>query len=214
MPQHTTSNFKRPPRACAHCGELFQPLNDTKRFCSRRCYGNARTCSVVDRFWRYVQKTSTCWIWTGGRNKQNYGRIGVSGRMVPAHRVSWELHNGAIPNGLFVCHTCDNPPCVNPTHLWLGTTTDNARDMAAKGRQAFQRDPSRAARGIRNGNYTHPESRPKGERHHRAKLTDDDVRAIRIARTGGQTIRSIAADYDVTEATIKRIVYRKNWKHI
>jgi hypothetical protein len=214
MHDSTTSNFKRPQRPCVQCGQLFQPLNDVKRFCGKRCYGDAKKQPTEERFWPHVHKTDTCWLWTSGCNEHGYGRISHNRRMELAHRISWMLHNGSIPKGLFVLHRCDNPPCVNPDHLWLGTYTDNARDMAAKGRQVFQRHPERAARGARNGNATHPETRPRGEQHPSAKLTENDVHAIRKLRGAGRTMPSLAAQFGVIEGTIKRIVYRKIWKHI
>lgn len=214
MPQNTTSNFKRPQRACVHCGQLFQPLNDAKKYCSKRCYGDAKTRPIPMRFWPHVQKSDTCWEWTAGRNEHGYGRLYYKGKMTLAHRVSWELHNGSVPDGKFVLHHCDNPPCVNPAHLWIGDHTDNARDMAAKGRQVFQQHPERAPRGERNRNHTHPETIRHGEVHPRAKLTNQDVLAIRSLRQTGRAMNSLAIEYGVTEATIKRIVYRKGWKHI
>jgi hypothetical protein len=89
---------------------------------------------VVDRFWEKVQKGDGCWVWSGGLIS-GYGRFVVRhGLYVRAYRFSYELANGPIPDGLFVCHRCDNPPCVNPAHLFLGTCKDNFEDMRAKGR--------------------------------------------------------------------------------
>lgn len=96
---------------------------------------------LKDRFWPKVEKAGPgdCWLWTAGVDGHGYGKVKIEGRCLKASRVSWELHNGAIPEGLDVCHSCDTPLCVNPSHLWLGTQLDNMRDMAAKGRRAVRK---------------------------------------------------------------------------
>lgn len=89
------------------------------------------------RFWQKVKKTDNCWIWTSSKTNSGYGLFsrGLYGtKKVYAHRLSWEIHNGSLPGKLFVCHKCDNPPCINPEHLFLGTNSDNIRDCFAKGR--------------------------------------------------------------------------------
>lgn len=95
---------------------------------------------IADRFWPKVQKTDVCWLWIGATSA-GYGRIG-RGR-AKDHEVSWELHNGPVPHGLWVLHKCDNPPCVRPDHLFLGTQSDNMKDAEAKGRL---KHPGRAPR--------------------------------------------------------------------
>lgn len=97
---------------------------------------------LEDRFWRFVAKGShsDCWIWRGGRHPRGYGILpiarGGKNRNVRAHRLSWEMANRCkIPEGMVACHSCDNPPCVNPAHIWIGTQADNMRDMIAKGRK-------------------------------------------------------------------------------
>lgn len=153
---------------------------------------------VEERFWKYVNKTDGCWEWTGARfvaggyGALNGGRRGVTLR---AHRLSWEIHHGPIPAGMDICHKCDNPPCVNPAHLFPGTTTQNMRDCSGKGR----------ARG----------GSPGGERHHQAKLTDVKVLAIRTEyAAGGVGLQPLADRYGVSKKTILNVVHRRVWKHV
>ncbi len=114
--------------------------------------------------------------------------------MVYAHRVSWELHHGPIPDGLCVCHTCDVRTCVNPAHLFLGTTAENLADMHRKGREGHG-----GAKGILNSS---------------AKLTANQVREIRTLYAQGVIQCEIAQQYQVTQATISEIVLHKTWQHI
>lgn len=155
--------------------------------------------SLEERFWAKVQRTENqdkCWLWLAGRDINGYGRIGTGGHDGPthlAHRVSYRLATGNEPGALFVCHSCDNPPCVNPRHLFLGTNTDNLRDASKKG----------LLRGIQ-----------AGERHPRAKLTESDVRAIRDAVRNGRSVASLAREYGMSQSTLSRVWRGLRWSHI
>lgn len=152
------------------------------------------------RFLSRVQvKASGCHEWGGATDGHGYGHLWLQGRIVKAHRASWILQRGAIPAGLWVLHKCDNPPCVNPDHLFLGDRTDNMRDMAAKGRQVFQASPEKIKRGARA---------------HRAKLTEAQVLAIIGLIREGRTHKSIGAEYGVSTPAISAIASRRNWAHL
>lgn len=134
---------------------------------------------------------SDCIVWEGAIDSEGYGRLGSR----KAHRVAWENAHGPIPDGLLVCHHCDNRACVNVDHLFLGTAADNNRDRHQKGR----------SRGLFRSGPDHPATVRRGERHWQAKLTDRDVAAIRARRAAGDLCRVIAADYGINEATVSRI---------
>jgi hypothetical protein len=148
-----------------------------------------------ETFWKRVSVGSDndCWIWTGSRTKQGYGNLRIKQKTVYAHRYIYELRNGKIPDGLVVCHKCDNPACVNPSHLFLGTQGDNVRDRDEKGRRG-----------------SNP---PRGESHHNSKLTEKDVAEIRKMLADGQSIRKIASKFGVTSWTIGSIAVGKTWKN-
>ena len=151
-------------------------------------------------FWAHVDKSGECWIWTG-KKRARYGRVKREGKYLSAHRLAWALANGPIPAGLLALHRCDNPSCVRPDHLWLGTQADNMADRDAKGRQA-------------TGMRTRPETRAKGERSRSAKLTAKKVIQIRRMVAGGKKAKEIAAMFGVTERTIYNISQRETWKHL
>lgn len=145
------------------------------------------------QFWAKVRKQpgDGCWEWTGSFNDKGYGKVRVDGRMVRAHRVAWELAHGplSLPADATVCHRCDNPACVRPDHLFLGTQLDNIRDRDAKGR---------AARGAQTG---------------AAKLSDEDVRAIRAA-AGDLSGRALARRYGVSHVVVQGILRGESWRHV
>lgn len=154
------------------------------------------SASMADRIARRIDpglSDAECWMWRGalGGRKANgigYGKFTVRGRQYDAHRVSWELHNGKpIPVGFHVLHRCDNPLCVNPRHLRLGSNDDNIADMVGKWRHTY------------------------GERNPRARLTEDAVREI---RTSGLSRDELAAKFAVTTGTINDVLARRSWKHV
>jgi len=146
------------------------------------------------RFWRFVSmppEPNGCWLWIGTKLRSGYGIFYFRGNVrVRAHRMSYRLHFGEFDESMDVLHSCDNPSCVKPSHLYLGTHAQNMTDRDAKGRQA---------RGRRNGS---------------AKLTDDDVRLIRKLRTTGLTHPQLAANYGVTKQTIAALLNGKTWRSI
>lgn len=144
-----------------------------------------RTRPLMVRFWEKVDKNgplilpTRCWVWTAKwKTSEGYGRLWVNRKAAYPHRLSFEMHNGPIESGMKVCHRCDNPPCVNPEHLFAGTTLDNAKDCVAKGRI-----------GNRRG----------------GKITPHQKAAIRGLRRSGRTIRTIAAETGWSIRTIGRI---------
>lgn len=181
------------------------------------------SADAIARFWAKVDKSGECWIWTAGRDRDGYGCAHFSRKPIRAHRASWILTNGSIPDDKpCVLHRCDNPPCVRPDHLWVGTTDDNNKDMAAKGRvgslfgdESFaRRHPDRLARGDRHGSRTHPERVRRGEAHRSAKLTDPQVREIVRRLDCGERQQSLADEYGVARSVVSKISRRQIWRHI
>jgi hypothetical protein len=157
---------------------------------------------IAERFLSKVtpEPNTGCWLWTGALAGGGYGYLGRGGQgagNVQAHRASWEIHNGPIPDGLWVLHRCDNRQCVSPAHLFLGTQSDNMRDMVGKGRAASA------------------ETKARGERNAAAKLTAEQVTEIRAAcAAGGRGIRTaLALKYGVCRTTITYAARGDTWAH-
>lgn len=145
---------------------------------------------IPQRFMSKVSVGDDCWIWTAGRFPSGYGAFSLKGRLYRAHRMAFMLFRGEIPPGLCVCHRCDQPACVNPAHLFLGTNAENSADMVAKHRHAA---------GVRNG---------------RAKLTEDDVREIRECIREGDSQRHVAQRFGVSQVLVGLIARRKSWRNV
>jgi len=168
---------------------------------------------LVDRFWAKVNKDGPipayrpelgpCWLWTAAVKQGTIGRrrrpllpYGIcsigTGQSTTAHRVAWELEVGPIPAGLCVLHRCDNPICVRPAHLFLGTRAENCTDRRTKGRDRH----------------------PQGVDHPEAKLTDAIVRDMRRRFTQGETQTALGYEYGVSQTTVSRITLHKAWTHV
>lgn len=183
---------------CPSCGNYFNPNSKGKNrppqvYCSIKCFTPERTkrrSPPEGRFWKKVDKTGSegCWNWTAGLNAFGYGAFGVGPRkIVAAHRYSFEIHNGKIPEGLSILHSCDNPKCVNPEHLRAGTKAENSKDMVMRNRSTA------------------------GEKSASSKLSNKDVLEIFV---DPRSQSKIAKAYNVDASVISRIKGRKSWKHI
>lgn len=149
---------------------------------------------VEERFWRYVKKTDECWEWIGNKRRFGYGSIQVAGKgskKTPAHRLSYTMHVGPIPDGLFVMHKCDNPSCVNPDHLQLGTPKDNTQDMIAKGRKRVVA--------------------PVGEGNGKSKLTNEIALYI---KKSASTNAQLARELGLSPNCIRGVRTGRTWKHV
>lgn len=148
------------------------------------------------RFWEKVNKNgpllidTKCWEWTGAKKKAGYGFIGLNYKNYYAHRLAYEFYYKVLPKEQHVLHKCDNPSCVNPEHLFLGSQVDNMKDMNLKNRHAV------------------------GEKTNINKLTDKEVIEIRNKYSSGIPNKTLCKEYNVSHATIHRVVYKKLWKHI
>lgn len=142
-----------------------------------------------DKFWRRVLKTDSCWEWQGARMPMGYGQLSYDRKHTYAHRVAWVLSFGPIPEGMKVLHRCDNPPCVNPSHLFLGTSHDNSLDAASKGRMA------------------------RGSRHGQAKLTEGQVREIRSLFDAGTSQAELCRRFGISANPLWSIVHNHTWRH-
>lgn len=184
-------------KICQHCRQEFthatRGQNQPRHFCSIQCCNDSRRKDVVAKFNALLIRSDNpyeCWGWKGQVNNKGYGMIALpkpARRSVLAHRLSFQLFNGEIPDGMHVLHKCDNPICCNPRHLFWGTQTDNMQDASAKGR-------------------TH-----RGERTPGAKLTEEMVRDILASH---DTHEAIAARLGVSRTTVTNVRNRKIWKHV
>ncbi len=148
-------------------------------------------------FWERVSmltqvQESGCHVFTGSKDECGYGRINRDGKLVRLHRAVWERDNGTIPNGMVVCHTCDNPACINSTHLFTGTQVDNIKDMDKKGRRRTL----------------------IGSQQSQAKLSEEEIPKIKQRHGAGFSIAFISRMYGVSEGAIRAVVKGRTWRHV
>ena len=174
--------------------------------CSRQCQVLYRQTQeqIKKRFWASVDisgRPDSCWLWRGARSKSGYGNFRINYKQHKAHRLAYEFTYGPICDGLFACHHCDNPPCCNPHHLFLGTAQDNSDDFFKKGRKRKE-EPfevmSQRSRGSGNG---------------RAKLSESDIPCIRKLQ-GGKDIKEVAKLFHVSPSMVRFIWKGENWRHV
>lgn len=187
---------------CRGCRQRVQKAvrtcNAPPQFCSRSCFARnvnkGKGRPVQERFWKFVTigTPDECWPFTGAKRIGGYGAFKVSreGNNIAASRAAWIVTFGEIAPGLFVCHRCDNPPCCNPAHLFLGSDLDNKRDSMQKGRHAF------------------------GERSSSAKLTVDQVREIRHLAAAGVNDCELGRRFNMGRSTIRNIRVKNTWKQV
>lgn len=205
---------------CVTCGTKF-PFYQNKgrpvpKFCSHKCRGHTgfvpggtiKISEMTDEeklerlkksFEKNVIRQEGCWSWKGSIAHGGYPVMTCRRQIGPdrGHRASWIIHFGPIPEGLYICHKCDNPICTNPGHLWLGTQKENNDDKIRKCRQANNIPPHK--RGSENGS---------------ARLSEDQVKEIKILIKQGQSCYSLGKQFGVSKTTIQRIKTGKNWSHI
>ena len=179
---------------CIVCGSEFIKRKsesystfEKRRTCCRACADKVRQGTFLERFWRKVVKGISCWLWVGPVDDDGYGHIGRDYSVLRTHRVSWELHNGEISEGEMVLHTCDVPACVNPSHLFLGNSKDNAVDRNRKGRWRY------------SGRKLNPIKVKKM----RDQYSDEGV-----------THAVLAERFGVSNSTVGAVVSRATWKDV
>lgn len=172
-------------------------------------------------FWASVDQSGgadACWPWIKAKTKHGYGAFAINGRQMKAHRFACELIHGPLAVGLEACHTCHTPACCNPKHVYGGTPTDRNRATVLRGRRNPTRKAKPPVKRVRAYRYRPSKKngpgKARGEQVNTAKLTPDDVRAIRVAGANGESIRSIACRYQIVKETARLIIRREIWKHI
>lgn len=195
---------------CRQCGNITEKKRRSakSKFCSPSCRSkhtadkfwrehavseDVQHLRDVERFWKKCRmlEVDDCWMWLSGLFSNGYGQFWKKSGSIPAHRFAWQVSHGReAPKDLHVCHTCDNPLCVNPAHLFLGTALDNKLDCVSKGRHA------------------------RGEKVNPATLTDEQVLQVREGYENGSTIKHLARKFKTSQGAISGVINRKTWRHI
>jgi hypothetical protein len=157
-----------------------------------------RKANSPERFWSHVKRGPKCWLWLLACNHDGYGKTTYKHRFISAHRFAWELTLGKVPGSKCVLHKCDNPPCVRPSHLFLGTHQDNQNDRHAKGRQGDSR----------------PKNPAKGERNSSAKLNEATVRNLRREYHEGASRKLLMRKYNVSRHCVWSVGTGRSWSHV
>lgn len=208
MPTCSVAGCGRNTSARGLCGKHYQRLmNNGDPNIKRSLKGE----SAEYRFWSRVTKTEACWIWNGPKTRDGYGRLMYQDKTtVRAHRLSYLLNVGPIAEGMCVLHRCDNPSCVNPGHLYVGTHHDNASDRDIRGRGNI---PSRS--GANHWMKREPERVARGESFSRSSITDEAVRMVRSRYACGDvTQKALADEFGITRKNLHLILRMKTWKHV
>lgn len=199
MPRETSIGLER---VCVQCGEIFKiwpsDLKTSKgKYCSNRCQldWQGHPDRVLEKFWKHVKIDSMtgCWQWTGGKNEFGYGIFCTDKRRIRTHRYCWELFKEPIPKGMCICHHCDNPSCINPDHMFIGTQAENMADMRKKHRGSTKPRP--------------------GTENPAAKLSEQQVRII-FSMNGTVRAEEVAQVFNVKKTSVYNIWSRITWKHL
>lgn len=198
---------------CKYCGKEYLDYSSKvakglSKFCSVKCANIGKYKPFNERF--VINEITGCHEWTGAKLYSGYGVIRHKGKSTGAHRVAWEMKNGPIPQGMFVCHKCDNPKCVNPDHLFIGTVRDNTKDMMQKGRHPAQKLARRQGKPFIPKDYSR--TNPLGSSN--SKLTIDQVKEIKIRLSKKESHSKIAVDYGVTKTAITHINTGLRWAFV
>ena len=171
--------------------------------------------STIDTFWGRVTKSVGCWEISGADNGNGYAVIYTKGEIIYAHRFSYELHFGPIPEGKMICHHCDNRRCVRPEHLYAGSRADNMRDMVQRRRAGAWTHPEKLVRGDAHHSRVRPECMARGDRHgqrlHAPKLSKEKAREIREQAVQGKKTVDIAAHFGISRSMVTAILRGDRW---